>query len=156
MLRVANGSSTTRRRDIGKHFIFVGGLRQRAMTAPFVLEGAMNGPLFLVYVKQCLIPTLKRGETALLDNLPLHKVAGVAEAIEGADAKLIYLPKYSPDLNLIELAFSKIKAHLRKATEHTIPRLWRRIGRVVTNFSAQECSIISDMQDTLPHDRNLR
>jgi transposase len=58
-----------------------------------------------------------------MDNLPVHKVAGVAEAIEAAGETLIYLPKYSPDLNPIELAFSKLKAHLRKAAEHTIPRL---------------------------------
>ena len=77
---------------------FVGGLRQRGMTAPFVIEGAMNGPMFLAYVKQCLVPTLKRGEIVLMDNLPVHKVAGVAEAIEAAGATLIYLPKYSPDL----------------------------------------------------------
>ena len=98
-----------------KTITFVGGLRQRAMTAPFVLEGAMNGLMFLAYVKQCLVPTLKRGEIVLMDNLPVHRVAGVAEAIEGAGATLIYLPKYSPDLNPIELAFSKLKAHLRKA-----------------------------------------
>jgi transposase len=123
-----------------KTITFVGGLRQRAMTAPFVLEGAMNGPMFLAYVKQCLVPTLKRGEIVLMDNLPVHRVAGVAEAIEGAGATLIYLPKYSPDLNPIELAFSKLKAHLRKAAEHTISRLCRRIGRAVTDFTAQECS----------------
>ena len=122
-----------------KTVTFLGGLRQRGMTAPFVIEGAMNGPMFLAYVKQCLVPTLKRGETVLMDNLPVHKVAGVVEAIEAAGATLIYLPKYSPDLNPIELAFSKLKAHLRKAAEHTIPRLLRRIGRVVTDFSPQEC-----------------
>jgi transposase len=122
-----------------KTITFVGGLRQRGMTAPFVLEGAMNGPMFLAYVKQCLVPTLKRNEIVIMDNLPVHKVAGVAEAIEGAKAMLIYLPKYSPDLNPIELAFSKLKAHLRKAAERTIPRLSRRIGRLVTDFSPKEC-----------------
>jgi len=122
-----------------KTITFVGGLRQRGMTAPFVLEGAINGPMFLAYVKQCLVPTLKRGEIVLMDHLPAHKVAGIAEAIEAAGATLIYLPKYSPDLNPIELAFSKLKAHLRKAAEHTILRLLRRIGRVVSDFSPQEC-----------------
>ena len=63
-----------------KTISFVGGLRQRGMTAPFVIEGAMNGPMFLAYVKQCLVPTLKRGDIVLMDNLPVHKVAGVAEA----------------------------------------------------------------------------
>ena len=68
-----------------------------------------------------------QGEIVLMDHLPVHKIAGVAEAIEAAGARLIYLPKYSPD------------AHLRKAAEHTILRLLRRIGRVVTDFSPQEC-----------------
>src|SRR5262245_35567507 len=122
-----------------KTITFVGGLRQRGMTAPFVLEGAINGPMFLAYVKQCLVPTLRPGEIVLMGRLPAHKVAGIAEAIEAAGATLIYLPKYSPDLNPIELACSKLKAHLRKAAEHTILRLLRRIGRVVADFSPQEC-----------------
>jgi transposase len=122
-----------------KTITFVGGLRQRGMTAPFVIEGAMNGPVFLTYIKRCLVPTLKRGEIVLMDHLPVHKVAGVAEAIEAVGATLLYLPKYSPDLNPIELAFSKLKAHLRKAAEHSIPRLLRRIGRVVADFSPREC-----------------
>jgi transposase len=95
--------------------------------------------MFLAYLQQCLVPTLKRGEIVLMDNLPVHKIVGVAAAIAAAGATLIYLPKYSPDLIPIELAFSKLKAHLRKAAEHTIPRLLRRIGRLVTDFSAQEC-----------------
>src|SRR5216684_1820554 len=123
-----------------KTITFVAGLRMRGMTAPFVLEGAMNGPMFLAYVKQCLVPTLKRGDIVVMDNLPVHKVAGVQQAIEAAGATLLYLPPYSPDLNPIEMAFSKFKAHLRKAAEHTIPRLLRRIGRVVKAFSPQECS----------------
>jgi hypothetical protein len=73
-----------------KTITFVGGLRQRGMTAPFVLKGAINGPMFLAYVKQCLVPTLKRGEIVLMDHLPVHKVAGGGEAIEAADATLIF------------------------------------------------------------------
>jgi transposase len=122
-----------------KTITFVAGLRHRAVVAPFVLEGAMNGPMFLAYVQQCLAPTLKRGDIVVMDNLPVHKVAGVDKAIEAAGARLRYLPPYSPDLNPIEPAFSKIKAHLRKAAEHTIPRLVRRIGRIVADFPAGEC-----------------
>jgi transposase len=122
-----------------KTITFVAGLRQRGIVAPFVLEGAMNGPMFLAYVKQCLAPTLKHGEIVIIDNLPVHKVAGIEEAIEAVGARLVYLPPYSPDLNPIEMAFSKFKAHLRKAAEHTIAHLLRRIGRIVTDFSAQEC-----------------
>jgi transposase len=99
----------------------------------------MDGPMFLAYLQQSLAPTLKRGDIVLMDHLPVHKVAGVEEAIEAAGATLIYLPKYSPDLNPIELAFSKLKALLRKAAERTIPNLWRRIGRIINSFSAKEC-----------------
>src|SRR6195256_1533046 len=74
-----------------KTITFVAGLRNRRMTAPFVLEGAMNGPMFLAYVKQCLVPTLKRDDTVIMDNLPVHKVTGVAQAIKAAGATLIYL-----------------------------------------------------------------
>ena len=122
-----------------KVITFVAGLRQRGVVAPFVLEGAINGPMFLAYVKQCVVPVLSRGDVVMIDNLPAHKVVGVRQAIAAAGAKLIYLPSYSPDLNPIELAFSKFKAHLRKAAERTIPGLLRRIGRVVRDFSPQEC-----------------
>jgi transposase len=122
-----------------KTITFVAGLRHRAMVAPFVLEGAMNGPIFLAYMKQCLVPKLKPGDIVVMDNLPVHKIVGVEEAIESAGAKLLYLPPYSPDLNPIEPAFSKVKAHLRKAAEHTVPRLMRRIGRIVADFPAEEC-----------------
>ena len=91
----------------------------------FVLEGTMNGPMFLAYVKQCLVPTLKRGG---------------GDRSSGCD--VIYLPKYSPDLNPIKLTFSKLKAHLRKAAELTILRLLRRIGRVVTDFSPQAAAVV--------------
>jgi len=90
-------------------------------------------------MKQYLVPTLKRGDIVMMDNLPVHKVAGVREAIEAAGATLIYLPPYSPDLNPIEMAFSKLKAHLRKAAERTIGGLLRRIGRIVKDFTPQEC-----------------
>ncbi len=110
------------------------------MVAPFVLEGAMNGPMFVAYIKQCVAPTLKRRDIVIIDNASIHKVAGVKEAIEATGASLRYLPAYSPDLNPIEPAFSKFKAHLRKAAERTIPGLVRRIRRVVGGFSPQECS----------------
>jgi len=106
---------------------FVAGLRSRAMVAPLVLDGPMNATAFIAYLKQCLVPTLKRGDIVMMDNLPIHKVAGVREVIEAAGANL---PKYSPDLNPIEQALSKFKTHLRKAAERTIPRLSRRIGAI--------------------------
>ena len=103
-----------------KTITFVAGLRHDRMVAPFVLDGPMNGPTFVEYVKQCLVPTLRRRDIVIMDNLPSHKVPGVREAIESVGATLSYLPPYSPDLNPIEPSFSKVKAHLRKAAERTI------------------------------------
>jgi transposase len=123
-----------------KTITFVAGLRQRRMTAPCVIEGAMNGPLFLAWVKQSLVPTLKRGDIVAMDNLPVHKVAGVEEAIKAVGATLHYLPPYSPDLNPIEQAFSKLKAHLRKAQERSLDRLWQRIGKLIPLFKPHECA----------------
>jgi transposase len=105
---------------------------------PFVLDGAMNGPMFLAYVKQCLAPTLKHGDIVIMDNLPMPKITGVRQAIEAAGAQLLYLPPYSPDFNPIEMAFSKLKALLRKAAERTILGLLRKIGRIAKAFSPGE------------------
>ena len=122
-----------------KTITFVAGLRQRGMTAPGVIDGAMNGPMFIGYVEQILAPTLKRGDIVIMDNLSVHKVAGVREAIEAAGAHALYQPPYSPDLNPIEMAFSKLKALLRKAAERTIPGLIRLIARLLKKFSPEEC-----------------
>jgi hypothetical protein len=85
---------------------FVAALRHDSLTAPLVLDGAMNGEAFLAYVQQFLVPTLKPEDVVIMDNLPAHKVAGVREAIERAGACLLYLPPYSPDLNPIEQVFA--------------------------------------------------
>lgn len=122
-----------------KTITFVAGLRHRAIVAPFVLDGAMNAMMFIAYLKQSLVPTLKRGDVVIMDRLPAHMAPGVRQVIEAASATLLYLPAYSPDLNPIEQVFSKMKAHLRKAAETTVPGLLRRIGRVLATFSPQEC-----------------
>jgi transposase len=119
---------------------FVAGLRCNEMTAPLVIEGAMNGETFLAYVKQCLVPTLSRGDIVVMDNLKAHKVPGIKDAIEAAGAELRYLPQYSPDLNPIEMSFSKLKAYLRKAAERTVRSLRRRIGSFVSRLRAEECA----------------
>lgn len=121
-----------------KTITFVGALRQGGMTAPLVVDGAMTGPIFLAYVEQCLAPTLKRKDVVVMDNLPTHKVRGVREAIEARGATLRYLPPYSPDLNPIEMAFSKLKAFLRKVAERTVQRLCHRIGSFARSLSARE------------------
>ena len=110
------------------------------MTAPMVLDGAMNGVAFQAYVQQVLIPTLAPGDIVIMDNLAAHKVAGVSQAIEACGARLLYLPPYSPDLNPIENAFAKLKAMLRKAAERTIDGLWSSIGRIIDTFNPTECA----------------
>ena len=89
-------------------------VRLDGTTVPLVFEGALNGDLFRAYVTQCLAPSLKPGDIVVMDNLSSHKVSGVVEAIEAVGASVLYLPPYSPDLNPIELMWSKIKATLRK------------------------------------------
>ena len=123
-----------------KTLTFVAGLRQDEMTAPIVIEGAMNGETFLSYVQHCLAPTLSRGDVVVMDNLKAHKVAGIKEAIEAVGAELRYLPEYSPDLNPIEMSVSKLKAYLRKAAERTERSLRRRIGSFLPRLSAVECA----------------
>lgn len=119
---------------------FTAGLRCGGITAPFVLDGPMNGQAFRAYVEQVLAPTLAEGDIVVLDNLPAHKVKGVRDAIEARGARLLYLPPYSPDLNPIELIFAKLKALLRKAAERSVEALWRRIGRLLDAFSPEECA----------------
>ena len=118
---------------------FVAGLRQDGLTAPFVIDRAINGAIFLAYIEQCLAPTLALGDIVVMDNLPAHKVAGIRQAIGARGAELVYLPPYSPDLNPIELLFAKLKALLRKAAEPSITALWDRIGALLDQFSAAEC-----------------
>jgi len=123
-----------------KTITFVAALRHDGMTAPFVVDGPMTGPAFLAYVEQCLAPTLKRKDIVIMDNLAAHKVSGVREAIEAVGATLRYLPQYSPDLNPIEMPFSKFKAYLRKAAERAVSGLCRRIRLFRRNLSAREAS----------------
>ena len=82
-----------------KTLTLVAALRIDRMTAPYAIDGAMDGPLFLAYVEQVLAPTLHKGDIVFMDNLRTHKIVGVREAIEGIGATLRYLPAYSPDLN---------------------------------------------------------
>ena len=123
-----------------KTITFVVALRRHGMRASQTIDGSMTGKKFLAYVERCLAPTLKRKDIVMIDNLPAHKAAGVREAIEARGAMLRYLPKYSPDLNPIEMPFSKLKAYLRKAAERTIPRLRRRIGKFARTLTTREAS----------------
>jgi transposase len=118
---------------------FIAGLRQTGIVAPMLIKGAMNGEAFLAYLEQCLVPTLKRGDIVVIDNVPFHKVAGVDEIIQAGGASLRYLPPYSPDLNPIELAFHPLKTMLRKAAERTIQGLGRRVRSFIRTLKPCEC-----------------
>lgn len=122
-----------------EHVTFIGGLRDNALIAPCIIEGAINGELFLAYIEQVLVPELTPGDTVIMDNLGSHKVAGVQKAIEAAGATLIYLPPYSPDLNPIEMAFSKLKALLRAMAIRCVDALWKALGDIPKCFSQTEC-----------------
>lgn len=113
---------------------FVAALRHDAITAPFVIDEPMNGEIFRVYLRRCLVPTLKPGDVVVMDNLPAHKNDEVRSIIEAAGAQLRYLPPYSPDLNPIEQAFSKIKHWMRQAQKRTIEDTWRHIGHLLQDI----------------------
>jgi len=124
----------------GKTTTFVAGLRRSGVMAPMVLDGPINRDAFTAYVNHILVPELLPGDIVIMDNLSSHKGNEIREAIEAAGATLRFLPPYSPDFNPIEQAFSKLKAHLRKAAERTIHGLWEAIARIIDLFSPQECA----------------
>jgi len=87
---------------------FIGCLHESGIAAPYVLDGAVNGALFVAYIEQQVVPNLARGDVLIMDNLPVHKAAGVRHALEAAGITLLFLPAYSPDLNPIEMVFAKV------------------------------------------------
>jgi transposase len=118
---------------------FLGALRSTGFVAPLCVEGAINGQLFQAWVEQQLTKVLRPGDVVVMDNLSSHKGPGIIAAIEGVGATVRYLPPYSPDLNPIELAFSKFKKLLRDGAERTTDKLWQLCGKVLDLFSESEC-----------------
>lgn len=117
---------------------FLAGIRSSGWVSPLVVDGAINGQLFLRWVEQHLVESLKPNDVVIMDNLSSHKVKGVTQAIESAGAKVLYLPPYSPDFNPIELAFSKLKQLIRSACERTCEGLWNQCGALLSRFSESE------------------
>ena len=109
----------------------IAALDHRGMRCATTVDGAVNGEVFTAFVEQVLAPTLGPGQIVILDNLSAHKVAGVRRAVEATDAKVVYLPPYSPDLNPIELAFSKLKHLMRSARHRLVDTLWRDTQRML-------------------------
>jgi len=118
---------------------FIAALRHDRISAPMLLDGPMNGEAFLAYIEQVLCPELTSGDMVICDNLSVHKVKGVREAIERCGATLRYLPPYSPDLNPIEMAFSKLKAGLRQAAQRTLEGVQSATATVLDSFTPDHC-----------------
>ena len=118
---------------------FIAGLRHDGLVAPFVVDQPMNRRIFDLYIQTQLAPTLSPGDVVIADNLSAHKSAAAEKAIRDRGAWILFLPPYSPDLNPIEMAFSKMKAHLRKRAARTIAELWQAIGEICDLYEPDEC-----------------
>ena len=118
---------------------FIAGLTPTELIAPWVIKGAMDGQAFAAYVREVLAPELQPGTVVVLDNLATHRNAEAAEALRDAGCWFLYLPPYSPDLNPIEQAFSKLKAYLRKAGARTFTELFTALGRICDLLTPDEC-----------------
>jgi transposase len=118
---------------------FLAAMRSTGLFAPLVIDGAINGAIFRAYVEQHLAPQLRTGDIVLMDNLPSHKVKGVAEAIRAVGAELAFLPPYSPDLNPIEMVFAEAKGEIRKRAPRTKPECDSLCGDTLDWFSESEC-----------------
>ena len=121
-------------------FTFLAALRCGQLTAPWLIDGPMDGAMFLSWVERELAPTLKQGDLVICDNLSCHSVAGVREALAARGASLRPLPAYSPDLNPIEPAFSKLKASLRSAAKRTFLTLRRATAKALDTFTPTHCA----------------
>jgi transposase len=118
---------------------FLAALRLEAITAPFLIEGALDGDVFTTYLQEVLCPELRPGDQVILDNLSTHKMARVGELIAACGAEVHYLPAYSPDFNPIELAFAKLKAHLRQAAARTLDQLQSALAHALHSFKPDHC-----------------
>ena len=119
---------------------FIAALRQDGIAAPCLFDGPINGEVFLAWVRQVLVPTLKPGEVVIMDNLGSHRGKAVRGAIRAAGAKLLFLPKYSPDLNPIEQVFAKLKHLLRKAQARSYDAVLAAIGALLKSYAPKECA----------------
>lgn len=118
---------------------FVGGLTAQGFIAPLVLDGPMDAAAFTAYLRQVLAPETRPGDLLVLDNLSSHKTAGVQATLKSHRIDYLYLPSYSPDLNPIGNAFSKLKRLVRTAAERTVEGLWSAVGELIDGFQPDEC-----------------
>lgn len=119
---------------------FIAGLTHDALIAPWVIQGAMDGPAFETYIETQLAPALAPGTVVILDNLSTHKSQRAAQALRRRGCWFLFLPPYSPDLNPIEMAFAKLKAHLRRIGARTFDTLIDALGDICGLFEPDECT----------------
>ena len=119
---------------------FIAGLRHDCICAPMLFDGPMNGAMFMAYVQKVLAPTLQEKDIVICDNLSTHKVSGVKQAIESHGASIRYLPAYSPDLNPIEMLFSKLKSFIRNQIGDSFPSLLKATQLALLSCSTSQCS----------------
>lgn len=117
----------------------IAGLTHDALIAPWVIKGAMDGPAFAACVREVLIPEIAPGTAVILDNLATHRNKEAAAALKAHGCWFLYLPPYSPDLNPIEQAFSKLKAHLRRIGARSFTAVFGAIGEICSLYNPQEC-----------------
>ena len=117
----------------------IAGLRCDGLTAPWIIDTPMTKAIFEVYVETQLAPTLMPGDVVICDNLSSHKSEKAAALLRERGAWFLFLPPYSPDLNPIEMAFSKLKANLRRIGARTIDDLWKAVGSICDLYSPEEC-----------------
>jgi transposase len=130
---------------------FLAALRHDRIEAPWLLEGPIDGESFHLYVEKILVPTLRRGDIVIMDNLGSHKGKAIRRLIRSVGAKLLFLPKYSPDLNPIEQVFAKLKHLLRKAAARTIETVCAAVGELLDAFTQQECANYFENSGYAPH-----
>jgi len=118
---------------------FIAALRHDRIDAPFLVEGPMDGEVFTAYLEHVLCPELRPGDTLILDNLSTHKVPSVSRLLSGCGAQVRYLPPYSPDLNPMEQAIAKLKAHLRQAAARTLAEILGAVAQALDSFSPSHC-----------------
>ena len=117
----------------------IAALRSGGLVAPFLIEGAVDAEVFTAYLRHVLCPELHPGDIVVLDNLSTHKIAAVKTLIEARGASVHYLPAYSPDLNPIEMAFAKLKTHLRQAAARTSDQLQTAVVNALASFQPEHC-----------------
>nr|WP_316653162.1 IS630 family transposase [uncultured Gellertiella sp.] len=118
---------------------FIAGLRCHGMVAPWIIDRPMNRRIFEAWIETQLVPTLAKGDVVILDNVAFHKSPRAEQLVRQKGAWLLFLPPYSPDLNPIEMAFSKLKTLLRKRAARTFDALSTALGEICDLFSVQEC-----------------